>query len=125
MYETEVPQLELTSKVNIIGVNGKGTIELDWSKYDIQNKYFVIYRKQEGEKEWKTIVSLEQKLTGGKYTDILANDQAKPSTATINIKGNSEENNIQIISTSTDKGTKYTYYIEAYDLENTLLASSK
>ena len=97
IYEYEVPQLILTSKVNLNVANGKCGIELDWSSYDLEDKYFVIYRKQENETEWKTIVSLDQKLTRGKYTDTLGNDKTKPSAPSISIDGKTESNNIQII----------------------------
>ncbi len=96
IYEYEVPQLMLTSKVNLSAANGKGGVDLDWSSYDLEDKYFVVYRKQENETEWEKIVPIEQKLTGGKYTDILANDQTKPSVPSISIEGKSENNNIQI-----------------------------
>ncbi len=118
MYEVEVPQLELTSKVNINGADGKETIELDWSEYDISNKYFVIYRKQEGEEEWKKIVSLEEKFNENSYIDNLANDKNNPSTPNINIEGNLENNNVNITTTSEDIGTRYQYYIESYDSNN-------
>lgn len=100
MYEVEVSQLVLTNKVNLNGANGKGAVELDWSSYDTTDKYFVVYRKQENETEWETIVPLEQKLTGGKYIDILGNDKAKPSNPSISIEENITNNNIQIIRRS-------------------------
>ena len=125
IYEFEVPQLTLTSKVNLQAENGKGVIELDWSIYDLEDKYFVIYRKQENETEWETIVPLEQKLTEGKYTDTLGNDKKNPSALTINIEENGQNNNIGIAANATDTGTKYSYYIEAYDSKsNTLLSKS-
>ncbi|MCI8291031.1 MAG: hypothetical protein HFJ25_02075 [Clostridia bacterium] len=124
-YEYEVPQLILTSKVNIKAANGKGAIELDWSSYDLEDKYFVIYRKQENEAEWKTIVTLEQKLTEGKYIDMLANDTQSPNISIINIKENSIDNNISITSNAIDSSTKYKYYIEAYESTNiTLIGKS-
>ena len=115
IYEVEVPQLKLTSKVNLSAANGKGTIELAWSGYDISNKYFVIYRKQEGEEEWKTIVGLEEKFNESSYIDNLANDKNSPTVPEINIEENSENNKIEITSIVVDSGTKYTYYIESYD----------
>ena len=39
---------------------------------------------------------LERQLTGGKYTDNLANDKTKPSAPSISIEEKSESNNIQI-----------------------------
>ncbi len=124
VYEFEVPQLKLTSTANLNTTNGEGEIILDWSSYDIEDKYFVVYRKKENETEWKTIVSLEEKLTGSTYTDILANDEANPSTPNITITGDVENNNINITANSSDSGTKYTYYIEAYDNTGTLLSKS-
>jgi len=62
-YEIEVPKITLTNSVNEEGAKGKGEVLLDWTGYDITNKYFVIYRKQEGEEEWTTIVGKEEKLT--------------------------------------------------------------
>ncbi len=125
VYEFEVPNLELTSTVNLNTTNGKGEIILDWSSYNIEDKYFVVYRKRENETEWKTIVSLEEKLTGSTHTDILANDEANPSTPNITITGDVENNNINITANSSDNGTKYKYYIEAYDkTENILLKIS-
>lgn len=99
-------------------------IELDWLSYDISNKYFVIYRKQEGEKEWKTIVGLEEKFNGNKYIDNLSNDKNLPTIPNINIEKSSENNNITILPTATDTGNKYTYYIEAYDNTNILINMS-
>jgi hypothetical protein len=121
VYEVEIPQLVLTSTVNL---NGKGTIELDWPDYDIKNKYFVIYRKQEGEEMWKTIVTLDEKFNSNKYTDNLANDKISPTISNINMKGNSENNKIEISSTSTDTGIKYQYYIESYDINTNMLINS-
>ena len=121
VYEYEVPELELRSKIN-----EEGKIELDWSDYyDLADKYFVIYRKKENETEWETIVSKEQKYTNGKYIDDLGTDKAKPNTPTININKNIERGNIEITQSTTDEGTTYTYYIEAYDsTTNQLLAIS-
>ncbi len=120
IYEFEVPQLVLTSKVNQSAANGKGEVILEWSSYDVTNKYFVIYRKEENQENWETIVSLEQKLTGNTYTDKLGNDEEKPNIPTININGDSE-NNINIIANSIDNGNRYTYYIESYDIDSNSL----
>ncbi len=127
IYEFEVPQLILTATARPNTPNGKGEIILDWSTYDITDKYFVIYRKKENEMQWQKIVSLEDKLTGNTYTDILANDTKFPNSPTININANPEYNNLNITPTSTDKGSKYIYYIESYDLNNIkiLLNTSK
>ena len=107
-------------------INKEGLIELDWSDYyDLTDKYFVIYRKKDDETEWETIVSKEQKYTNGKYIDDLGTDKAKPNTPTININKNTGNNNIEITQNTTDEGTTYTYYIEAYDsTTNVLLATS-
>ena len=121
VYEYEVPQLVQESKIN-----EEGKIELDWSNYyDLTYKYFVIYRKKENETEWETIVSKEERYTNGKYVDNLGTDKAKPNIPVININKSIENNNIEIIQNSTDEGTTYTYYIEAYDsITNELLAIS-
>ncbi len=121
IYEVEVPQLELTSKVNVTVANEKGAIELDWSSYDTNNKYFVIYCKQEEEKEWKTIVSLDEKFNGNSYTDNLANDKNSPIMTSINIEENLENNSINLTTTAVENGTRYLYYIEAYDVKNVSL----
>ena len=113
VYEFKIPELVLTSSVNLS--NEKGSVILDWSTYDVSDKYFVIYRKEENASNWETIVDLEQKFTGSTFTDILAIDKNNSNVSSINIKGNSENNNIEITANSTDTGTKYTYYIEAYD----------
>ena len=121
VYEYEVPQLVQQSKID-----ENGLIELDWSDYyDLKDKYFVIYRKKDDDEEWETIVSKEQKYTNGKYIDDLGTDKAKPNIPTININKNVENNNIGVTQSTTDEGTKYTYYIEAYDsTTNELLAIS-
>ncbi len=124
VYEFKVPELKLTATANPNTENGKGEIILDWSSYDVTDKYFVIYRKKENQEEWEKIVTLEQKLTGSTYTDILANDEAKPNTPSITIIGDTENNNINITSTTSDNGTEYTYYVEAYDSTGTLLSKS-
>lgn len=121
IYEFEVPQLVLTSKVNLNTENEKGEVILDWSTYNIQDKYFVIYRKQENEDNWETIVSLEEKFNGNNYIDISANDKILPNEPKINISEDVESNNITIVANSEDSGTKYVYYIEAYDSNNNLL----
>ena len=107
-------------------INEEGKIELDWSEYyDLTDKYFVIYRKKEDDIEWETIVTQEQKYTNGKYIDDLGTDKAKPNTPTINIDKTIENNNIEVTQNTTDEGTTYTYYIEAYDsTTNQLLAIS-
>lgn len=125
VYEFKVPELKLTSKVNLESTSGKGKVELDWSDYELEDKYFIIYRKEENSNEWEKIVTLEQKLIGGTYIDNVGNDKTIPSTPTINIEVNNENNNIKVNQSADDNGTKYTYYIECYDSgANTLLAVS-
>ena len=114
-YEIEVPQLLLRSEVNLEGANGKGSITLDWTGYDITNKYFVIYRKQEGEEEWTTAVGLDAKLNSNTYVDVLGNDIAKPTLPEMTIEKNIGTNQININQQAIDNGTTYIYYIEAYD----------
>lgn len=122
-YEVEVPQLELTSKINLSGATGKGIVELDWSGYDIVNKYFVIYRKQEGEEEWKPIVNLDEKFNGSSYVDNSANDNNISNAPNIKIEASRENNNIEITALGEDVGTKYMYYIESYDATDLSLLS--
>ncbi len=124
VYEFKVPELKLTATANPNTANGKGEIILDWSSYDVTDKYFVIYRKKENQEEWDTIVSLKQKLTGSTYIDTLANDEAKPNTPSITITGDKTNNNINVIANTTDNGTQYNYYIEAYDSTGELLSKS-
>lgn len=125
-YEIEVPHLDLRTEVNLSAANGKGTVELDWSKFELEDMYYVVYRRERSETEWTKIVSLEDKLTAKKYTDNLGNDKAKPSVPTINITGNSSSNSIDISLTATDNGTNYIYYVECYDvITNTVISSSK
>lgn len=125
VYEIEVPQLVLTSTVNNSTENGKGEIVLDWSSYDVTDKYFVIYRKELESNDFETLVSLEQKLTGGKYVDVVGVDKNIPNSPEINIKKNEDGNDIQITSNATDDGSKYVYYVEAYDVTNTNVLLSK
>lgn len=115
MYEVEVPQLVLTSNVNLSAGDKKGGVDLDWSSYDIVDKYFVVYRKEENEPEWETIVGIEERLCTSSYTDNTAIDKNNPEILTTNVSGNSGNNGIDINVTSKDSGTKYVYYIEAYD----------
>ncbi len=124
VYEFKIPELVLTSRVDTSLADGKGGVILDWSTYDTADKYFVIYRKEENATEWENIVSLEERLTGSSYTDILANDKNKPNVSNINISGDAENNNIKINATSSDNGNKYSYYIEAYDDNKNLLQTS-
>ena len=124
VYEFKIPELVLTSRVDSSLADGKGGVILDWSTYDVEDKYFVVYRKEENAIEWETIVSLEEKLTGSSYTDILANDKNEPNVPNINISGDAQNNNIKINATSSDNGTKYSYYIEAYDDNKNLLQTS-
>ena len=124
-YEIEVPKITLTNSVSEEGANGKGEVLLDWTGYDITNKYFVIYRKQEDEEEWKTIVKIEDKLNSSTYIDILGNDVTKPDNVKNSIEKDIENNKIKLIPSSIDNGTKYTYYIESYDKNTgTLIAKS-
>ena len=117
-YEIEVPKLVLRSEVN-----EEGTVTLDWTGYDITNKYFVVYCKQEGDEEWKTVVGLDEKLNSNTYT--LGNDIAKPNIPEMNIEKDIETGQIKINQTATDNGTTYIYYIEAYDKNtSTLIAKS-
>ena len=121
VYEVEVPKLVLTSEVQLDGSNGKGAVKLDWSSYDIEDKYFVIYRKEEKAEDWETIVSLDEKFNGSSYIDNLANDKKVPNDPNIVINGNQENNSINISASASDRGSKYTYYIEAYDNTCTLI----
>jgi hypothetical protein len=115
--------LVIKSEVDLSAQNGKGGIRLDWSEYDILDKYFVIYRRQEVEEEWKTIVSLDEKFNGSKYIDNLGNDESEPSIPNISVSGEVKNNNIQISSNATDIGNKYMYYVEAYDMNMISLLS--
>ena len=124
VYEFKVPELKLTVTSNPNTSNGKGEIILDWSSYDVTDKYFVIYRKKENQEYWEKIVPLEQKLTGNTYTDTLANDETNPNTPSITIISSATNNNINITPTATDNGSTYTYYIEAYDSIGILLSKS-
>lgn len=110
-----MPQLVLTSNVNLNAGDKKGGVDLDWSSYDIVDKYFVVYRKEENEIEWETIVGIEERLCANNYTDNTAIDKNNPEILTTNVSGNAENNGIDINVTSKDSGTKYVYYIEAYD----------
>ena len=111
-YEIKVPELVLTSRADNSLSEGKGGVILEWTGYDISDKYFVIYRKEESAEEFEVI---NNNFSGKIYTDITANDKAKPSVPQININKNIENNNIEITQSETDAGTKYTYYIEAHD----------
>lgn len=104
---------------------GKGNITLDWTEYDTTNKYFVIYRKQEDEEEWKIIVDKEERFNGNRYIDNLGNDIAKQNVSDITIQKDIVNNQIIMNSNATDNGTKYKYYIESYDINtNILIAKS-
>ncbi len=107
--------------MNLDSENGKGEIELDWSEYDIEDKYFVIYRKQENSSKWEKIVDLNDKFNDNKYKDILANDKNNPNISQININPNKEKNNIEVNLLAEDIGTQYNYYIESYDSNTNLL----
>ena len=95
-YEIEVPQLVLTSRVS-----DQDTIILDWTGYDKANKYFVIYSKQEGEEEWKTVVGIDEKLNSNTYT--LGNDISKPEVPQIIIERDIEAGQIKVNQTATDR----------------------
>lgn len=114
VYEFEIPQLVLTSSVDLNIADCKGGIVLDWSTYDITDKYFVIYRKEDSN-DWKTIVGLDEKFNNNKFIDILGNDKNVPSIPNVDIIANGENNNIDVTVNAIDSGTKYYYYIEAYD----------
>ncbi len=126
VYELKVPELKLTSTANPDTENGEGEIILDWSSYDIEDKYFVIYRKKQNQENWETIVPIEQKYIGNKYIDTYANDENSPDIPQLTITPNNEKNNINITANTIDNGNLYTYYIESYDaeIENLLLSKS-
>lgn len=126
VYECEIPQLVLKSSVNLKLANGKGGIVLDWSDYDISNKYFVIYREEKNSNNWENIVSLDKRFNGNSYTDNLANDTTTPVVLDIDINENVENNNIDLLPKLNDEGSMYNYYIEAYDTSDVsvLLATS-
>lgn len=124
VYEFEVPQLTITSKVILNTPNEKGSVELDWSNYDISDKYFVIYRKYENSSQWQKIVSLDDKFNGNKFVDTFGNDKNVPSIPNISIDKNLGSNEIKLDVFSSDFGTKYFYYIEAYDSSNFNLISN-
>lgn len=123
VFEVKVPELVLTSRVNLNTQEGMGEIVLDWSGYDIYNKYFVIYRKQKGSQDFEKIVNLEDKFNGNSYVDSFGNDKASPYAPNISITGNESQNNLQINVNSNDTGSSYTYYVESYDSNNLELLS--
>lgn len=121
-FEFKVPQLNLTSSVDLTSSNNKGGIILDWSTYDISDKYFVIYRKEKNSTDWNIIVTLEDKLNSNHFIDTSANDTNTPNIPDININKNNSNNDININLASSDNGSKYSYYIECYSAkENTLI----
>lgn len=119
----ELDPLILHSTVNLNLSNKKGGIELNWSDYNIQNKYFVIYRKSSNSSTYETIIPLENKFCSNTYIDTFANDKNPPTTPHISIF--SDNDNIKIDTSSIDIGNTYTYYIESYDnITNTLITTS-
>lgn len=119
----ELDPLILKSTINLNLSGKKAGIELDWSDYNIQNKYFVIYRKSPNSPTYETIIPLEKHFSNSIYVDKLANDTISPNTPKINIS--TENQNIKINPSSSDYGNTYTYYIESYDqTTNTLLNKS-
>lgn len=125
IFEFEVPQLILTSRTDLSLSNNKGGIILEWSTYDILDKYFVIYRKEENSNDWDVIVNLKDKLSDDHFIDTLANDVNIPNISDINIDKNSSNNDIIIKTKASDSGCKYSYYIESYSSkENTLINTS-
>lgn len=99
-------------------------VVLDWSGYDISDKYFVIYRKSENSNEWETIVSLDKHFSGNSYIDSENLDISSPDVSNVNIDANLVADDISLSFASNDNGNKYLYYIEAYDSKNNLLAIS-
>lgn len=120
VYEVKVPELELTSSVDLS--NSKGRVILDWSSYDINNKYFVIYRKKENEENYEVVLELDDKFNASSFTDIFSNDENVPVAPVINVNGELDKN-IKIDMYAQDNGTKYVYYIEAYDMNSKALLS--
>ena len=59
VYEFEIPELELTTEVNLTAANGKGGVDLDWSTYDAENKIFKVYQKKEDQEEWESISTVD------------------------------------------------------------------
>lgn len=118
VYEFVVPQLVITSSVNLETANGKGGVVLDWSDYDISDKYFVIYRKTSDLSEWQRIVGLDDKFNDNKFIDTFGNDKNVPNRPNINIEKSLESNEVMLDVSSSDVGTKYSYYVEAYDSTN-------
>ena len=57
VYEFKIPELELTTEVNLTAANGKGGVDLDWSTYDAENKVFRAYQRKDDEDgaEWESI----------------------------------------------------------------------
>ena len=124
VYEVVVPSFVVTSKVDLEIAEGKGGIILDWSDYDILDKYFVIYRKQNGEEEWKKLINLEEKFNGSYFIDNLGNDKGFSSVTEINVKGDEDRNNLKVDVSAIDSGTEHLYYIEAYDKNSVVLSKS-
>ncbi len=114
-YEVKIADLELTTSVNLSTENKKGEIILEWSTYNTENKIFKVYRKKEGQEEFENISTIDSQ---GEMIDNLAQDLEGPDTPTITITGVKEENKIKISYNTEDKGSTYTYYVEAYDKED-------
>ena len=104
-------------------VNDECSIVLDWSAYDKTDKYFVIYRKQQGSDNWETIVDLNQHFCDNLYIDKEQLDVNSPSRPNVTINPIIKNNDISLNFTSNDNGNKYFYYIEAYDSTNFNLLS--
>ncbi|MCI8291235.1 MAG: hypothetical protein HFJ25_03145 [Clostridia bacterium] len=115
----ELDPLILKSTVNLNLSDNKGSIELNWSDYNIQNKYFVIYRKSPISSTYETIVPLKNKFKQNTYIDITANDKTSPTEPQIDIS--TDNQSIKINPTSQDLGNTYSYYIESYDSTTNIL----
>ena len=116
VYEVKIPELVLISSVNLD--NEKGSVILEWSDYDISDKYFAIYRREENADTWDIIIGLDKKFNASSFIDTFAVDKEAPNIPNINITGNIDDNNIKINASSSDGGNKYEYYIEAYNSSN-------
>ena len=119
--EVPVPKLTLGNTIDLTAEDGKGGVKLTWTIDLPQEKVYDIYQQALGETTWSKI---NDKTASTSMLTSTSKDLVAPNAPTVTVLG-IEDDKIKINQTSTDNGSTYSFYAEAYDKANTSILLSR
>lgn len=104
-------EFSLSTNVNLSAANGRGGVDLEWGDLGKAVMYKA-YQRKDDSTEWKAISKMDFVYYVSSITDNSAQDMESPEAPKLKII--SSDNNYASLY-SNDRGTKYSFYVEAYN----------